>query len=177
MMLPLMTLPLMTLPRGRRCRPVLASGALPAGPGGIPRGTRSWLIWSVSADEPVAGCRKLGADLAGRDTRTGLLVIGDGSARRGPRAPGHFDERAAAFDAAAERAVRAGDTRALLELDPGLARDLMATGRAAWQVLAGALEGCTSVSVEVSYAADPFGVAYLVATLRPSGAGRSAIRG
>ena len=160
-----------------------ARPALPPGPGigaylldqaGY-RGER--LIWSVSADEPVAGCRKLGADLAGRDTKTGLLVIGDGSARRGPRAPGHFDERAAAFDAAAERAVRAGDTRALLELDPGLARDLMATGRAAWQVLAGALEGCTSVSVEVPYAADPFGVAYLVATLRPSGAGRSAIRG
>jgi len=139
------------------------------------RGER--LIWSVSADEPVAGCRKLGADLAGRDTRTGLLVIGDGSARRGPRAPGHFDERAAAFDAAAQRAVRAGDTRALLDLDPGLARDLMATGRAAWQVLAGALEGGTSLSVEVPYAGDPFGVAYLVATLRPSGAGRSALRG
>jgi hypothetical protein len=135
------------------------------------------LIWSVSADEPVAGCRKLGADLAGRDASTGLLVIGDGSARRGPRAPGHFDERAAAFDAAAERAVRAGDTRALLDLDPGLARDLMATGRAAWQVLAGALEGGTSLSVEVPYAGDPFGVAYLVATLRPSGAGRSALRG
>jgi hypothetical protein len=160
-----------------------ARPALPPGPGigaylldqaGY-RGER--LIWSVSADEPVAGCRKLGADLAGRDTKTGLLVIGDGSARRGPRAPGHFDERAAAFDAAAERAVRTGDTRALLELDPGLARDLMATGRAAWQVLAGALEGCTSISVEVPYAADPFGVAYLVATLRPSGAGRSAIRG
>jgi hypothetical protein len=160
-----------------------ARPALPPGPGigaylldqaGY-RGER--LIWSVSADEPVTGCRKLGADLAGRDSKTGLLVIGDGSARRGPRAPGHFDERAAAFDAAAERAVRAGDTRALLDLDPGLARDLMATGRAAWQVLAGALEGCTSLGVEVPYAADPFGVAYLVATLRPSGAGRSAIRG
>jgi hypothetical protein len=134
------------------------------------------LIWSVSADEPVAGCRKLGADLAGRDTSTGLLVIGDGSARRGPRAPGHFDERAAAFDAAAERAVRAGDIRALLDLDPGLARDLMATGRAAWQVMAGALEGCPSLRVEVPYAGDPFGVAYLVATLRPSGAGPAPVR-
>jgi hypothetical protein len=124
------------------------------------------LIWSVSADEPVAGCRKLGAELAGRDARTGLLVIGDGSARRGPRAPGHFDERAAAFDAEVERAVRAGDTRALLDLDPGLARDLMATGRPAWQVLAGALEGLGRLAVGVGYAGDPFGVAYLVATLR-----------
>ena len=125
------------------------------------------MVWSVSGDEPVAGCRKLGADLAGRGARTALLVIGDGSARRGPRAPGHFDERAAAFDAEVERAVRAGDPGALLDLDPGLARDLMATGRPAWQVLAGALEGSTGLSVEVQYAGDPFGVAYLVATLRP----------
>jgi len=123
----------------------------------------------------VAGCRKLGADLAGRDARTALLVIGDGSARRGPRAPGHFDERAAAFDAAVERAVRAGDTGALRDLDPALARELMATGRPAWQVLAGALETAAPVSVAVRYAGDPFGVAYLVATLRPSGPGRSPV--
>jgi hypothetical protein len=126
------------------------------------------LIWSVSADEPVAGCRKLGADLAGGSTRSALLTIGDGSARRGPRAPGHFDERAGAFDAEVERAVRAGDLTALLDLDPALARELMATGRPAWQVLAGALEGMAGLAVEVQYASDPFGVAYLVATLRPS---------
>jgi hypothetical protein len=130
------------------------------------RGQR--LIWSVSADEPVAGCRKLGADLAGGSTRTALLIIGDGSARRGPRAPGHFDERAGAFDAMVERALRAGDLTALLDLDPALARELMATGRPAWQVLAGALEGMARLAVEVQYAGDPFGVAYLVATLRPS---------
>ena len=131
------------------------------------------LIWSVSTDEPVAGCRKLGADLAGRDRSTALLVIGDGSARRGPRAPGHFDERAAAFDAEVERAVRSGDTRALLDLDPALARELMATGRPAWQVLAGALETAVPLSAVVRYAGAPFGVAYLVATLQPSGRGRS----
>ena len=131
------------------------------------------LIWSVSADEPVAGCRKLGADLAGRDARTALLVIGDGSARRGPRAPGHFDQRAAAFDAGVQQAIRAGDTGALLDLDPALARELMATGRPAWQVLAGALEIAVPLSAAVRYAGDPFGVAYLVATLRPSLGGRS----
>jgi hypothetical protein len=136
------------------------------------RGDR--LIWSVSADEPVAGCRKLGADLAGCTPRTALLAIGDGSARRGPRAPGHFDGRAAAFDAEVERAVRDGDLTALLDLDPALARELMATGRPAWQVLAGALEGMARVAAEVQYAGDPFGVAYLVATLRPSSAGSGA---
>jgi hypothetical protein len=125
-------------------------------------------IWSVSADEPVAGCRKLGADLAGGSTRTALLAIGDGSARRGPRAPGHFDERAGAFDAEVERAIRDGNLPALLDLDPALARELMATGRPAWQVLAGALEGTAGLAAEVQYAGDPFGVAYLVATLWPS---------
>jgi hypothetical protein len=126
------------------------------------------LIWSVSADEPVAGCRKLGADLAAGGIRTALLAIGDGSARRGLRAPGHFDQRAAGFDAEVERAVRAADLPALLDLDPVLARELMATGRPAWQVLAGALEGMAGLAVEVQYAGDPFGVAYLVATLQPS---------
>jgi hypothetical protein len=135
------------------------------------------LIWSVSADEPVAGCRKLGADLAGGSTRTALLIIGDGSARRGPRAPGHFDERAAAFDAEMERAMRAGDLTALLDLDPALARELMATGRPAWQVLAGALEGMAGLAVEVQYAGDPFGVAYLVATLGPAVSRGSAAQG
>ena len=53
---------------------------------------------------------------------------------------------------------------ALVRLDPDLARDLMATGRAAWQVLAGAFAGARPAT-EISYAADPFGVAYLVATL------------
>jgi hypothetical protein len=131
------------------------------------QGTR--LIWSVSPDEPVAGCATLGAELAAASQRTALLVMGDGSARRGPKAPGHFDPRAAAFDAGVERALRAGDLRALLAIDPVLARSLMATGRPAWQVLAGAL-GATAAAVDVHYAGDPFGVAYLVATIMPSAA-------
>jgi hypothetical protein len=40
----------------------------------------------------------------------------------------------------------------------------MATGRAAWQVLAGAFAGARPAT-EIRYADDPFGVAYLVATL------------
>ena len=136
------------------------------------------VIWSVSEDEPPEACARLGADLAGAAEHAALLVMGDGSARRGPKAPGHFDERAAAFDDAVERAVRAGDLRALLDLDPALARDLMATGRPAWQVLAGALRaaarpegargGPAALAVDVRYAGDPFGVKYLVASLAPS---------
>jgi hypothetical protein len=129
------------------------------------RGPR--VIWTVSEDETPAGCRKLGADLAATGQRTALLVLGDGSARRGPKAPGAFDPRAAAFDGTVERAIRAADLDALLAVDPVLARDLMATGRPAWQVLAGALAG-TDPAVDVRYAGDPFGVLYLVASFAPA---------
>ncbi|MGP8000467.1 MAG: hypothetical protein ACLPKI_24565 [Streptosporangiaceae bacterium] len=125
------------------------------------RGPRA--IWTVSQDEPPAGCRKLGAELAAAGPRTALLVLGDGSARRGPKAPGAFDGRAAVFDAAVQRAVGAADLDALLAVDPGLARELMATGRPAWQVLAGALAGSAPTG-HIRYAGDPFGVLYLVAS-------------
>jgi aromatic ring-opening dioxygenase LigB subunit len=92
-------------------------------------------------------------------------VLGDGSARRGLRAPGYLDARSAGFDAEVERAVRTGDLDALLAIDPELARELMAAGRPAWQVLAGALAGKV-VESEIRYCDDPFGVAYLVASLR-----------
>jgi hypothetical protein len=119
-----------------------------------------------AADElaPSADCLRLGRDLAGAAQRLALLAIGDGSTRRGPAAPGYLDERAVPFDDAVRQAVRDGDMAALAGLDPDLARDLMATGRAAWQVLAGAFAGARPAT-EISYAADPFGVAYLVATL------------
>jgi len=150
-----------------------------AGTGGVPlavglgamlldqagyRGPRR--LQAVGRDEPAGACAKLGAELAGSGARTALLVMGDGSARRTLKAPGYLDPRAAGFDSGVERAIRAGDLAALLELDQALARDLMATGRPAWQVLAGAMRA-PAPATEVLYCDDPFGVAYLVAYLRP----------
>ena len=128
-------------------------------------------LLATGQDEPASACARLGASLssaaaAPASGRTALLVIGDGSARRSLKAPGYLDSRAAAFDAEVERAVRTGDLGALLRLDQTLARDLMATGRPAWQVLAGAMQSLTLVT-EVLYCGAPFGVAYLVACLRP----------
>jgi hypothetical protein len=114
----------------------------------------------------AADCAALGARLAASAARVALLVMADGSARRGLKAPGYLDERSLPFDAQVTEAIRAGDMAALLALDDGLARDLMATGRPAWQVLAGALDGQRPTSV-IKYCDDPFGVAYLVATLAP----------
>jgi len=151
---------------------------------------------AVGQDEPTGTCAALGAELASGAARTGLLVMGDGSARRSLKAPGHLDPRAEPFDARVERAVRTGRPGALLGLDETLARDLMVTGRSAWQVLAGAMPGGPGADgagsdgagmdgagtdgagtamagsngalvAAVLYRDDPFGVAYLVACLHP----------
>jgi hypothetical protein len=129
------------------------------------------LLQAVGEDEPPPSCLRLGESLAALSPRMGLLIVGDGSARRGPSAPGHFDERARPFDAEVAHAISGGDMAALAALDPALARELMATGRPAWQVLAGALGiGPESgpPSTEILYADDPFGVAYLVAVIEPA---------
>lgn len=126
------------------------------------------VLQSVGHDEPPGRCADIGAGLAnltGSSARVAILAMADGSARRGLRAPGYLDERSVAFDGEVERAVRGGRPEALLDIDPALAADLMATGRPAWQVLAGALAG-RKVSSEVRYCDDPLGVAYLVASFR-----------
>jgi hypothetical protein len=163
------------------CRLDLSAYAPPLGPGGQPglplalglgallldqagyRGPR--ILQAVAASEPAAACVALGAGLAARPGAA-VLAMGDGSARRSTSAPGYLDERAVPFDSAIEKAVRDGDLTALAGVDPALARDLMATGRPAWQVLAGAL-GPGRPETGILYADDPFGVAYLVAVFTP----------
>jgi len=166
---------------GSGAAPRLSAGAGQApdsGPAGLPSalGVGNWLLdqagcqvirvlQSVAQDEAPARCADIGARLAASRGRVALLVMADGSARRGLTAPGYLDARSTGFDAEVERAVRTGRLEALLSADPALAHELMATGRPAWQVLAGALRG-RKVSSEVRYRDDPFGVAYLVASLR-----------
>jgi hypothetical protein len=137
------------------------------------RGRR--VLQAVAGHEPAGACAALGARLAAATAGPGVtavLAMGDGSARRSTSAPGYLDERAQPFDTAVEEAVRAGDLAALAEVDPGLARELMATGRPAWQVLAGALgpaQGQDQRPVtDILYADAPFGVSYLVAVFSAS---------
>jgi hypothetical protein len=127
-------------------------------------GTR--VLQAVGAGEPASQCAQLGAALAAAGEPAAMLVMGDGSARRSVAAPGHLDERAVPFDDKVLRAVRGGDLPALAGLDPGLARELMVTGRPAWQVLCGALGPGRPVT-EVLYTGAPFGVAYLAARVDP----------
>ena len=144
----------------RALPPALAVGATVLRAGGHTGAAR---FQGVADDASPAACTVLGRELAGRG-RVALLVVGSGSACRTEKAPGWFDARAAPFDATVERAVTSGDLDALLELGPDLARTLHADGRAPWQVLAGAARGVATIRVE--YTDAPFGVGYLVASLR-----------
>ncbi|GGT05873.1 MULTISPECIES: class III extradiol dioxygenase subunit B-like domain-containing protein [Streptomyces] len=134
----------------------------------------AWLLARTGrAGAPVEGlgvgpsltaerCVALGRDLAGRPGRLALLVLGDASACRTVKAPGYLDERAAPFDAAVARALDAADPAALQALDAELARELKVSGRAPWQVLAGAAEGA-DLAGTLLYEDAPYGVGYLVA--------------
>jgi len=117
----------------------------------------------VAPDSGTAECLALGVELAASGEDTGLLVVGDGSARHTPAAPGGFDERAEAFDAVVAAAFDDVDADALAGLDPGLAAELGAAGRAPWQVLAGAARAGGDWAPAVRHTSVPYGVAYHVA--------------
>jgi hypothetical protein len=135
----------------------------------------AWLLertgWS---DAPIEGlgvgepleperCIQTGREIAARAERVALLVMGDASACRTLKAPGYLDERAAPFDAEVARALGAADVAALCALDTELAYALKASGRACWQVLAGAAEGA-GLGGSLLYEDAPYGVGYMVAT-------------
>ncbi|WP_441250008.1 class III extradiol dioxygenase subunit B-like domain-containing protein [Kitasatospora sp. McL0602] len=118
---------------------------------------------AVPADSTPARMLGLGQGLAELADRVGLLVLGDGSACRSLKAPGYLDERAEAYDAAAARALGAADIEALAALDPALSAELLADGRAPWQVLAGAARGA-GLTGRLGYDDAPYGVGYFVAS-------------
>jgi hypothetical protein len=120
----------------------------------------------VAPDADPAACHALGAALAGEDVA--LLVVGDGAAKHTEKAPGYLDERAGPFDDAVAAALAPADPGALAAIDPALAADLWASGRAPWQVLAGATDG-GAWKGELLHSSRPFGVGYHVAVWQRCG--------
>jgi hypothetical protein len=128
---------------------------------------RDWItapVRGLGVGERTDGkrCAAAGRDAALSAERVALLVMGDGSACRTVKAPGYLDERAEPFDAAVAAALADADTAALMALDPVLAGELRAAGRAPWQVLAGAAEGA-GLAGRLLHESVPYGVAYFVA--------------
>ncbi|GGL37060.1 hypothetical protein H9L10_15220 [Phycicoccus endophyticus] len=119
----------------------------------------------VAWDAPVAECRTAGERLAHSHPGATLVVVADGTARRGEKAPGHLDPRAFALDEEVLDALRAADPGRLLALDPDLCAALLMHGRAPLQVAAAAWAGRAGLRCATAEAADPYGVQYLVARL------------
>lgn len=120
------------------------------------RGPRE--VWAQSVADP--------ADVAlPRDRRLGLLVMGDGSARRVEDSPGAYDPAGIPFDTEISRLLGSADAAGILALDAIRADRALATGLPAWQVAAAAVDrpmrGC------LLYADAPYDVGYFVATWEP----------
>jgi hypothetical protein len=117
---------------------------------------------TVATDETVEACLAFGQELAASNDQLALLVMGDGSARRSEHSPVHLHPRAEIFDSTVAAALSLADTTTLAALDPELASELKAAGRAPWQVLAGATASA-SYTGNLLYHAAPYGVGYFVA--------------
>jgi hypothetical protein len=92
----------------------------------------------------------------------GVLAVGDGSARRSVKAPGHLDAAAEPFDAVVAAALGAGDAGALATLDAAEGERLLAAGVGTWRAVGAALAG-RQITARLHYDDAPFGVGYLVA--------------
>jgi hypothetical protein len=116
----------------------------------------------LASDAGLRAARALLAEVGAEevtDDPTGVLVVGNGSAKRTPKAPGHFDDRAEVFDDDLRRALLEPRPAALRALDEQLAEEMWAdvvAVRALGDLLTPA------VRAEVSYDDAPFGVQYWV---------------
>lgn len=120
-----------------------------------------WLGAEVTVLADAQGAR-VAAHLLSSTTRVGdepsYLVVGNGSACRTEKAPGHLDERAAAFDADLGRRLEDGPSESLAGIDLEVAHGMLAS-----------VDGIVELAkvpdlslVRVDYDDDPFGVQYWV---------------
>jgi hypothetical protein len=137
-------------------------------PGGrrvpLPHTLGAWLLDEAgwAGDRLGVGPGDLADALGGLPTTVGVLAMGDGSARRTPKAPGYLDEAAAPFDALVAGALRDGDAAALAALDPAEGERLLADGVPTWRAVGAVVDG-RPVTGRLHYADAPYGVGYLVA--------------
>jgi hypothetical protein len=121
----------------------------------------------VGSDTSPQGAGELGAELVASADRMGLLVMGDGSAALSPKAPGYVVEGATEWQRRVDHALGSADVDAVAALSADDADRYLAMGRAAWQVLAGAVragEGPDTTWRSTLLAAEaPYGVGYTVA--------------
>ncbi|WP_176444064.1 class III extradiol dioxygenase subunit B-like domain-containing protein [Rhodococcoides kyotonense] len=125
----------------------------------------------IAADTDTSSCLSLGRELRhhldASDEEWGLLVVADGAITLTPKAPGSFDDRSPDVQDTIDDALAAADVGFLGEIDRGLCSALGVGGAAAWQVLAGVVEGERLKPTEL-YRGAPLGVGYFVGIWEPS---------
>jgi hypothetical protein len=126
------------------------------------------MLCAVAVTSDPETCRRLGSRLAGLAPRVGLLVMGDASAKKAVGVPGAPDPEAEEYDTGIAAALAAADAGALARLDPDRAAELRVTGRAPWQVLAGAAAAAEGqvggLRGILRQQTAPYDVSYLVAS-------------
>lgn len=123
-------------------------------------GPVEWAVVPFDAETDVVD--RAGSELAEHPDRLMLLVVADGSARRGVQAPGHLDDRAFGVDADIVKGLSDADPEVLLGIDAEVAYEVLAQGRAALQVLARAVSAAP-LTGHVLWSGDPYGVLYVLA--------------
>lgn len=133
-----------------------------------PLGIGAWLLdeagWSGQRRFVGVGGTEDDRDTIQLSEGAAVLAIGDGSACRTEKAPGHLDPRAKAFDAAIADCLAAGDINRLGHTDALLATELMCAGLPVWRWLAKAMAGQSVATADLSADVAPYGVGYFVAS-------------
>jgi hypothetical protein len=118
----------------------------------------------ITTSGPAA--KALGEQLGAHGTGLGLILVTDGAACHGPKAPRAQDTRAKAYDEEVCAALASGQRSRLAQIDADLGDELGATGSQVWPVLVGAA-GSDRIG-EVLWAGAPYGVGWAVASWRRS---------
>jgi hypothetical protein len=109
----------------------------------------------------------LGKRLCADRIRVGLILVADGAACHGPKAPRAQDARATPYDAEVRAALASGRPGRLAALDANLGDELGATGSQVWPLLAAAAGADHADAVgEVLWSGAPYGVGWTVASWR-----------
>jgi len=128
------------------------------------QGAVAWLVEERLASVRVVGDTRIAETLLpGFELRPDgdvTLVVANGSARRGEKAPGHLDQRAFAYDEALGSALTEADPSALAAVDEALGEKLLTAGIPGLKTLSSLI----GVEAKTWYDADPFGVQYWVVT-------------
>jgi hypothetical protein len=132
-----------------------------------PLGIGAWLLDECGCDVPrryVGVPPEWDGAVDDLPDRAVVLAVGDGSACRTEKAPGHLDPRAEGFDDSIATILASGDVAGLLSIDPGLGGELLCCGMPVWRwVACAAGDAAVRGAVLVSHVA-PYGVGYFVAS-------------